>query len=281
MGARPAVGLWGAPGSRCPSVPACDLEQPPRSARCPLCAQDFRGTASRVTCGNFPPMAHRQPQRGEAPSPSRPSPPFSPRWPGRGPATWGGRPQPLLAPWAGPGGWSWGWPAYQPTRELGALLWLLPVRPGRLCGLRSQVRGWHSGTPPHSEIETSAHGDTHGQAHMHSDRQAQAYTETQPSTPRHTRPAHRQTPWRAPKLTSAKSPCPTQRQTQKQKGMGTHRSKQLTNARLRQAERPIQVLPTPHPCPWTPPPPPAPPRRHRLIPFQTFGNTTGGDFNSC
>lgn len=77
VGARPAHSLRGALGSRSASVPACDLEQPPRSARCPLCEQDFRGTASRVTCGNFPPMAHPQPQRGEAPSAFRPSPPLS------------------------------------------------------------------------------------------------------------------------------------------------------------------------------------------------------------
>lgn len=88
VGARPALSLWGALGSRYPSVPACDLEQPPGSALCPLCAQDFRGTASSVTCGNFQPMGHGQPQREEAPSPSRPTPPSLAQswgWPGRGP----------------------------------------------------------------------------------------------------------------------------------------------------------------------------------------------------
>ncbi|KAM7141464.1 uncharacterized protein WM277_013685 isoform 2-T2 [Molossus nigricans] len=191
-------------------------------------------------------MAHGQPQRGEVPFPACSSPPLSRPLAREGPSYLGrAGHHPSWLPWLARGAGAEAGVLHQPTRELRALLWLLPVRPGRLCGLRSQVRGWHSGTSPHSEIEASAHGDTHGQAHMHSDRQAQAYTETQPSTPRHTRPAHRQTLWRARKLTSAKSPCPTQRQTQKQKGMGTRRSKQHTNARLEasRAPHPGTVIP--------------------------------------
>lgn len=121
VGARPALSLWGALGFRCPSMPACYLEKPPQSARCPLCAQDFRGTAFPVTCGNFPPMTHGQPQRGEAPSPSRPSPPFSRPswgWPGRSPLLPGRATSPP-AHLAGPGG-----------LELG--LACLPAKPGTL-----------------------------------------------------------------------------------------------------------------------------------------------------
>lgn len=154
MGARPALSLWGAQGSRCPSVPTRDLEQPPPSARCPLCAQGFRGTASQVTCGNFQPMAHRPLQRGEAPTSSCPSPPLpfpAPSWggPGRSPATPVRRAghHPSRLPWLAPEGWRWGWHSYQPTWEPWALLWLLPVRPGCLWGLRSQVRGRHADTP--------------------------------------------------------------------------------------------------------------------------------------
>lgn len=80
VGVRGALSSGATLGSQCLSVqpvPACALEKPSLSARCPLCAQDFRGTALPVTCYNFQPIERGKPQRGEAHALSRPFPPFS------------------------------------------------------------------------------------------------------------------------------------------------------------------------------------------------------------
>lgn len=153
--------------------------------------------------------------------------------------------------WLAQEGWSWGWRAYQPSQELWALLWLLPVRLGRLCGLRSQDRGQYMGTPPQSETETSAHGDTHGQAHMHPNRHAEAYTDTEThpsSAPTITRVRAHQN-LQAPSLSNTEIGPETNRSAQKHKGMGTRRerSKQHTNAHLEASRAPHPGTPNPTP----------------------------------
>lgn len=183
-------------------------------------------------------------------------------------------------------------PASQPTRELSALRWLLPVCPGRLCGSGSQGRDL-----PHIRNQSPERPLRQARTGTHAPRQtcSDLYGTTAPIL-RHTRPAHRPARARAYRNRQTQShPCPTQRRRQKpaQKRLEapTQKSKQHTNAHfgsMRSAtdtDVPIQVLQTHHP--GTPDLPLLPPRNTnartdtQLIPFQTFGKTTGGDFNSC
>lgn len=149
--------------------PACALEKPSLSARCPLCAQDFRGTALPVTCYNFQPIERGKPQRGEAHALSRPFPPFSCLLQGLA------RAGPNCSRRAGrppfPRG-SLGWPrrlkpalrAYQPTRRC-QFFHDCYLSAWGACAAWSQGRWQYSGTPSHSEIDDRAHRDTHRQAH--------------------------------------------------------------------------------------------------------------------
>lgn len=209
-----------------------------------------------MTCGNFPPMAGGQPQRGEVPSPSRPplpSPAPSWGWHGRGPAAPGRRtrhlslPAPRLAPEA----CSWGWRAHPPTQEpwalLGAATCLAPA-PGRpLPNIRKQRRQC---PPRHARAGTLAPRQTCSDlykthSHRHRDTPAQR-------THKHTRARART--HRSPQAQSHPSPTETgprhkHRSTQKHRGMGTHteRSKQRTIAGLESqsatdSDVPVQVL---------------------------------------
>lgn len=123
---------------------------------------------------------------------------------------------------------------------------------------------------------------------MHPNRHAEAYTDTEThpsSAPTITRVRAHQN-LQAPSLSNTEIGPETNRSAQKHKGMGTRRerSKQHTNAHLEASRAPHPGTPNPtpmHPDLHDTHPRPQRASGHRHIPFQTFGKTTGGDFNSC
>lgn len=108
-------------------------------------------------------------------------------------------------------------------------------------------------------------------------------------TLRPTRPAHPQSHARARTKTYRRRPCPTQKQTEAPRStkVWARAEKEVNNTPTlpwRQAERPSRYSKPYTHAPRPPrhsPPAPARASGHRHIPFQTFGKTTGGDFNSC
>lgn len=171
-------------------------------------------------------MAHRPLHRGEAPTSSCPSPPLpspAPSWggPGRSPATPVRRAghHPSWLPCLAPGGLALGLARLQPT--WGALgSWAAATcPPGALVGTeisgQRAARG-HSPLPPIRK-QRRVPRETRTDRHTRTPTDMLGLIRNHNHRRRHTRPAHRQTPWRAPKPADGRKQShpaqPTQRHT--------------------------------------------------------------------